>query len=124
MSRSELRMLFTVFIPLHSPCYKKCLIFRMKYFCYILFSQKLNKYYIGETNDPQQRLQYHNEGHFTGSYTSKSDDWEIFLSIECSSRIQARRIEKHIKRMKSRIYIQNLKIYPDIITKLLNKYTN
>jgi putative endonuclease len=31
-------------------------------------------------------------------------------------------IEKHIKRMKSRVYIENLKKYPDVINRLKEKY--
>jgi len=35
---------------------------------------------------------------------------------------QARKIEKQIKRMKSKKYIENLKKYPDIVKKLIEKY--
>jgi putative endonuclease len=32
-------------------------------------------------------------------------------------------IEQHIKKMKSKVYIQNLKRYPEILQKLINKYS-
>ncbi|PXY38851.1 excinuclease ABC subunit C, partial [Flavobacterium cheongpyeongense] len=35
---------------------------------------------------------------------------------------QALAIEKHIKDMKSKIYIENLLRYPEVINKLLEKY--
>ncbi len=38
------------------------------------------------------------------------------------SKAQALAIEKHIKAMKSKIYIHNLKKYPEMIDKLLLKY--
>lgn len=34
----------------------------MRYFCYILQSQKDKKFYIGSTSDLQKRLIYHNRG--------------------------------------------------------------
>ncbi len=50
------------------------------YFVYVLFSEKLNKRYVGSTSDVQQRLLEHNSGHskftkgvFLGKlFTSKS----------------------------------------------------
>jgi len=30
--------------------------------CYILFSEKLNKYYVGSTSDIERRLEEHNRG--------------------------------------------------------------
>jgi putative endonuclease len=46
------------------------------------------------------------------------------MSIECTSFAQAREIESHVKRMKSKKYIANLKQYPEIIQKLLDKNTD
>ncbi len=92
------------------------------YCCYILYSKKLDSYYIGETENVSQRLVWHNSGKFKGSSTSRTNDWQIFLEITCVSREQARRIEKHIKRMKSRRYIENLKIYPNILIGLKERY--
>ena len=92
--------------------------FNMKHFCYILFSPSVKKYYIGETEDIDSRILQHNTGFFKDSYTKIADDWKLFLSIECLNRIQARKIEAHIKKMKSKKYIENLKKYPEIISKL------
>ncbi|RLD36252.1 MAG: hypothetical protein DRI74_09440 [Bacteroidetes bacterium] len=40
----------------------------MKFYFYILHSQKLNKYYIGSTQNLEERLRKHNSNHkgFTG----------------------------------------------------------
>jgi len=66
-----------------------------------------------------ERLSHHNSGFYKGSYTTQSTDWEVFLSIDCSSFSQARKMESHIKKMKSRKYLANLKTYPEMIQKLL-----
>jgi putative endonuclease len=46
----------------------------------------------------------------------------LFLKIDCDSKKQGLAIERHIKSMKSKIYIENLIKHPEIITKLLEKY--
>ena len=53
----------------------------------------------------------------------KAKDWEVYLKIECKSKEQALAIEKHIKKMKSKVYIQNLKKYSEMKFKLLEKYS-
>jgi putative endonuclease len=42
--------------------------------------------------------------------------------LESTSENQARLIEKHIKKMKSKTYIHNLVKYPEIAEKLLLKF--
>jgi len=74
---------------------------------YILFSDTLNQFYIGETVDFE---------------ASKANDWELFLKIVCKDRVQARKIETHIKSMKSKKYINDLKDYPEIINRLIQRY--
>ncbi len=46
---------------------------------------------------------------FIDGYTSKANDWELFFSIDSLSYNQARQIELHIKKMKSKKYIYDLK---------------
>ena len=88
---------------------------------YILFSEKLNKFYIGFTTNLEERLQFHQTAE-TRKFTYNANDWIVFLAIECDSKSQGVGIEKHIKSMKSRAYIHNLKTYPEIIEKLKAKY--
>jgi putative endonuclease len=49
-------------------------------------------------------------------------DWQLFVVIECKSVKQARNIEAHIKRMKSRKYIENLLTHPEMTERLLSRY--
>ncbi len=89
---------------------------------YILYSKQLDKFYIGECEDLFERINQHNTSFYEKSYTSKVNDWSLFFQINCVDRIQPRKIEAHIKKMKSRKYLENLVKYPEISEKLLSKY--
>ncbi len=91
------------------------------HFCYIIHSKNLDKFYVGETSDFEQRIKFHNSGF--SEFTSKANDWQIYLLISCKNREIARKLEKHIKSMKSKNYIRNLMKYPEIIEKLQAKYS-
>lgn len=69
-----------------------------------------------------KRLHGHLNNYYENKYTAKTNDWEIFLTIECNSLKQASAIEMHIKKMKSSTYIRNLKKYPEMTQKLIEKY--
>ena len=89
----------------------------MAYEVYILFSKTLNRYYIGSSSDLKLRLDFHAVS--PGSkYTGKARDWEVFLQFFCQDKKQAFAVEKHIKAMKSKKYIENLKKYPEMVEKL------
>ena len=89
---------------------------------YILYSKALNKYYTGSCFNLEVRLNDHLNKKFIDGYTSKADDWELYFCINNLEYKQARAIEQHIKKMKSRRFIENLKIYPEITEKILKKY--
>ncbi len=89
---------------------------------YILYSKKLNKHYIGFTENIIQRLEFHLNDTQSRKFTYKTDDWELVFTIECESKNQGLSIEKYIKSMKSKVYIQNLLRYPEMKFKLLEKY--
>jgi len=88
---------------------------------YILFSPDRNKYYVGSCKDLPARLKQHKDKAFENSYTA-SGTWELFFSVDDLEYKQAREIESHIKRMKSRTFISNLKKYPEIVQRLMEKY--
>lgn len=69
------------------------------------------------------RIKAHNQGVYENSFTKKSDDWQLFFSMPCDSRRVAIKIEAHIKKMHSRRYLKNLKKYPEISKKLVDKYS-
>jgi putative endonuclease len=90
---------------------------------YIIFSESLNKFYIGYTTENvETRIEKHNTKHYENKFTAKGIPWILFLAIACQSVTQALKVEKHIKDMKSKVYIDNLKKYPEMIHKLIEKY--
>ena len=86
---------------------------------YILFSEKLNRFYVGMTSNFDVRIDFHFNDVQNRKFTKNATDWTLFLKIDCLNRETASKIEKHIKSMKSSIYIKNLKNYPEIIEKLI-----
>ena len=88
---------------------------------YILQSIKLNRFYIGYTSDFDTRIKFHKNAE-SHKFTANAEDWELFLKIPCENKTQGLNIEKHIKKMRSKTYIENLIKYPDIIIKLKEKY--
>jgi putative endonuclease len=89
---------------------------------YILYSKSIDRYYTGSCENFNTRLKQHLNKTFHNSFTSKADDWEVYLLIENLNFNQARSIEKHIKAMKSRKYIQNLKKYPEMTAKFIKRF--
>ncbi len=91
--------------------------------CYILFSQKLNRFYIGATADSlENRIEKHLSKAFGNHvFSAKANDWQIFFMIPCDTFDHAVRVEQHIKRMKSSVYIRNLAKYPEMIEAILIK---
>jgi len=89
--------------------------------CYILFSEKLNKFYIGVTqNDLEQRILKHNMATYgKNRFTATANDWKIFLFIKTDNYPHAIRIERKIKAMKSTQYIKNLKEFPEMMDKII-----
>ena len=74
------------------------------YYVYILYSQKLNRYYIGSAEDVVKRLQRHNAGYVTA--TRYGLPWELKYTESFASRSEALKRELEIKRKKSRVYVE------------------
>ena len=75
-------------------------------FVYILFSEKLNKFYVGACIDIDRRLYEHNIGH--SKFTSAGVPWELKYKEEFTRLQEAKKREVYIKKMKSRKYIEAL----------------
>jgi len=78
----------------------------MKYYVYILYSQSRDRYYIGYTHHPQERLEEHNLG--ATASTRPGRPWVLVYTEEHSNKGGAIRREREIKKMKSRKYIESL----------------
>jgi putative endonuclease len=68
------------------------------------------------------RLDEHLQHSMDDAFTKRSGEWVVFYQLECNCRRQALLIEHHIKMMKSRMYLENLKKYQEISNRLLEKY--
>jgi putative endonuclease len=91
---------------------------------YILYSTKLDTFYIGSsTLSIDERVENHNNHYYDNKYTSKGIPWKVHWFHEIDSIDQALKIEKHIKSMKSRKFIGDIKKYPEIIEKLILRYS-
>ncbi|WP_052670737.1 GIY-YIG nuclease family protein [Draconibacterium sediminis] len=76
------------------------------YYCYIIYSQKLDKFYIGSTADLEGRLQRHNTSN-TG-FTSTGKPWELKYYETFDEKSDAMKREMQLKKWKSRNAILKL----------------
>jgi putative endonuclease len=73
---------------------------------YVLYSPKLNKYYVGACIDLDRRIYEHNLGR--SKFTRLGVPWELKYSEEFPTLLEAKQRELKIKKMKSRKYIEEL----------------
>lgn len=76
------------------------------FFTYILQSEKDGTYYVGSTNNLEQRIRRHNSG---GSrYTKSKTPWKIVYKEVYDTLSEAKKREYYIKSLKSKIAIEKL----------------
>ena len=92
------------------------------YYIYILYSDAHDRYYVGQSNDVQRRLAQHNEQE-KHAYTTRYRPWRLVKSYCVGESLGlARKIENHIKRLKSRKYIEYL-LDQETLDSLINRYS-
>ncbi|HAT63676.1 MAG TPA: excinuclease ABC subunit C, partial [Flavobacteriaceae bacterium] len=64
---------------------------------YILYSDKLDKYYKGYTNSISERLKRHNAGY--EKYTRYGTPWKLILTIEKPTKSDAIILESKLKNL-------------------------
>ena len=85
------------------------------FYIYILYSASADKYYVGYTSNPEQRLKEHNEQIAFNTFTSKFRPWQMAALFECSTdEKEAVQMERFIKKQHSRQLIERL-LLPDFI---------
>ena len=83
-------------------------------YIYILYSTSSDLYYVGYSDNPVRRLEEHNNSP-KSTFTSKHRPWVIKAIFEGgNSSSEAMRMERFIKKQKSRKLIENLR-NPDFI---------
>lgn len=93
----------------------------MPHFLYILHSKSNSKYYVGETHDIQERILKHNQHLYSNSFTKIANDWQLVLTFNCIDRNDALYLEKFIKKMKSKVFVDKIILNPEILNDLLSK---
>lgn len=78
----------------------------MKAYVYILYSKTFDKYYIGSTTNLEERLKHHLGGHTPS--THRMGEVELKFSQLYDSLDEARIIEKRLKMLKRRTYIEKI----------------
>ena len=69
----------------------------MPYFVYILFSNKLNRFYVGITKNVDSRINQHNKGEST--YTSAGIPWSLLWSTVKSTLKDVEELELKLKNL-------------------------
>ena len=94
----------------------------MVYYIYIIYSKKLNRFYVGTTDNVAKRIQEHNEGLYSSSFTVKGIPWILKLSFECKSSKKAYELERFIKKMKSKVFIEKIIADENILKDIQNEF--
>ena len=93
----------------------------MTHFLYIFYSKTADMYYVGETIDVELRLNMHNNHVFNNSFSKIANDWIVKLIFEQPEKSNILFLEKFVKRMKSRKFIEKLIEEPQILTSILSR---
>ena len=76
------------------------------WYTYIIYSKKIDRYYVGYTDNLEWRLERHNQG--WGRYTKRGIPWELVYDEKYKTKSEAITREQDIKRKNSRSYIEKL----------------
>jgi putative endonuclease len=78
------------------------------HFVYIIYSPANNRYYIGESFNPSERVMQHNTGLYENSSTAFAKDWQLELVLTMKNKSDALKVERYIKSMKSKLFNRKL----------------
>jgi len=73
----------------------------MTYFVYIIYSVSIDRYYVGYSANPWNRLNQHNSN-TKDKYTGRATDWILKSTFEVENESVAIHLERFIKKQKSR----------------------
>jgi putative endonuclease len=82
----------------------------MEFFVYILYSERISRYYVGHTDNVSGRIDEHNRG--KGNYTSKGIPWTLITTFAKPTRAEAMKLELQIKKRGIRRYLEDNGICP------------
>ncbi len=76
----------------------------MLWYTYTLYSKKLDKFYIGSTNDLKRRIKEHKSGKV--HTTIRMKDWKLIYYEVCLSKKDAQNRERQLKTGFGRSYLR------------------
>jgi putative endonuclease len=76
------------------------------YYVYILYSESGNRYYKGMSQNPENRLTYHNSRE--RGFTSRYRPWKLVWKQEYDTKQEALSVEQKLKKWKSRKMIERV----------------
>ena len=79
----------------------------MTYYIYILYSNSIDRYYVGYSQNPWIRFEQH-LSNTSDKYTGKAKDWDLKTIYSAENKSEVIRIERFIKKQKSRILIERM----------------
>ena len=71
-------------------------IFYTMYYTYIIYSEKIEQYYVGSAQNVEERLRRHNNNH--SKSTKGKGPWKPVTSFSFETRSKAMKLEKKIKK--------------------------
>ena len=83
----------------------------MSYHTYILYSKRMDRFYVGSTAHLQKRLLQHNNRE--SSYTAAGVPWILLWNTEKVSRMEAEELERKLKNLSRLRKIQFMKKYSE-----------
>ena len=78
----------------------------MPYYVYIIQSLADHTYYVGSTQNVEDRLKRHNQGR--SQYTKTKRPWQLVYAVCFSNKSDAIKRENEIKNRKSKDFIESL----------------
>ena len=76
-----------------------------KYYIYILYSSLKERYYVGQTDNLDNRLERHNQGKVKS--TKYGVPWKLVHKIKVETRSEAVLLERKIKKRGAKRFIDN-----------------
>lgn len=78
----------------------------MMYYVYIIESKTDQSWYYGFSENPEKRLDYHNEG--KSSYTKSKLPWGLIFCRSFDTKTEALKFERYLKKTKNKEYIKRI----------------
>ena len=81
------------------------------YKVYVLYSQKIQKFYIGKTTSMVERIERHNAGRVP--FTSHGTPWNLVWTIDKATNKEAIRLERKLKNLSGKRLLDFMKRNPE-----------